>query len=735
MEKATEQKLHIETELSRDLGLTTALAIGVGTMIAAGIFTLSGLAIRNVGSAAILSFLLAAVVATFTALTYCEFVSIYPRSGEGYLYARKTFSAPIAYFVGWALVLGYTSSCAFYIASLSSYFNEFIWHSPVESISGLVMLVGLTLLNIKGTKESGSFQVIVTLGKVALLIWFVIGGLKYVNPDEVIERFSTDIVAIGSTAALVFITFFGFSAIAASAGEVKNPVKTIPRAIFISMGIVSLLYILVVLAVLAADLTEYTEASMGTAATKFLGEVGGYVIIAGALFSMISASNASIMAGSRVVLTMSQLGHFPEAFGAISKHTRTPIVATMLIGGTIMLFALALPLEDCAHFADTVLLLVLILVNAALILHRRKFPDIERPFKVPLVPILPGLGIIANIYLLSQIFHHTGPFLLAMAALVLGVLAFFAWKGSQAAEEAISGAPSKIALGRYAVDDTSFKILVPLANPGNVEPLIRMASAIAADKGGEVVALRVALIPEQASHIDQEEYIEREEHILKIAYDTAQEHGVPVSTLLRIGTNAARAILETSRERKCDLILLGWKGFSSNTDRILGRTVDAVVTNARTDIMLVKRAGNASSKYLLPMAGGPHAKQASEYVSSLIRQQGGALTICSVVSPDAGIEVLQQVNQRMEENLNALQAENGDKVNSKLINSPSVTDGILEEAKDYDAIVVGAAGYGLYQHILFGNIPESIAKGTDKQVILVKHYHPVKSLIGRVMGE
>ena len=147
--------LHIETELSRDLGLTSVLAIGIGTMVAAGIFTLSGLAVRNVGSAAIVSFLLAAVVATFTALTYCEFVSIYPESGEGYLYARRTFRPLTAYFVGWMLFLGYTSSCAFYIASLSSYFNEFIWNSPLKHLAGVAALVALTLLNVKGTKESG----------------------------------------------------------------------------------------------------------------------------------------------------------------------------------------------------------------------------------------------------------------------------------------------------------------------------------------------------------------------------------------------------------------------------------------------------------------------------------------------------------------------------------------------------------------------------------------------------
>ena len=103
------------------------------------------------------------MVAAFTALTYCEFVSIYPESGEGYLYAQRTFPPPLAYFVGWSLVLGYTSSYAFYIASFSSYFCEFIWRTPFEELAGVVILVGLTLLNIKGTKESGSFQVVITL--------------------------------------------------------------------------------------------------------------------------------------------------------------------------------------------------------------------------------------------------------------------------------------------------------------------------------------------------------------------------------------------------------------------------------------------------------------------------------------------------------------------------------------------------------------------------------------------
>ena len=736
MEKSQKTAVNIQTELSRDLGMTSALAIGVGTMIAAGIFTLSGLAIRNVGSAAILSFLLAAVIATFTALTYCEFVSIYPESGGGYLYARKTFPSLLAYFVGWTLVLGYTSSCAFYIASFSSYFYEFILKTSYQGLAGLVVLVVLTVLNIKGTKESGNFQVIVTTAKVVLLIWFVFGGLGKLDVADMIERFSTDFVSIGSTAAMVYITFFGFSAIATSAEEIKNPVITIPRAILISMGVVMVLYMLVILVVVAAGLTEYTEAAMGTAARKFLGPVGGMVIIAGGLFSMVSASNATIMAASRVILSMSRLGHFPEKFGAINPRTRTPVVAIILVGGTVLVFAIRFRLEDLAHFTDTVLLLSLIPVNGALIYHRRKYPNLERPFQVPLGSLVPSLGIVANLYLLGQLFHHPLPLVMVGACLLLGVLVFLIWKATQAEEVALPGTPSRVALERSATSTGGFRVLVPLANPANVNQLIELAAAVASERKGEIVALRVALVPEQMPPTRENSYVERERGILELAHFRALKYGIPVTSLVRVGHNAARAILETARERDCDLIILGWKGYTSTAKKILGEVVDAVVTHARTDIMLVKLVGGSPlRKFLLPTAGGTHARCAEEYTASLIRFQGGSLTVCSVVPPDATEETIKEVNERLDGVVARVTQINGLKADSKMIRHTSVSVGIIQEAKNYDAVVVGAAGHSIYPQILFGSIPEIVAKRSDLPVILVKHYQPVKALIGRVVGE
>ncbi|MCA9792550.1 MAG: amino acid permease [Candidatus Eremiobacteraeota bacterium] len=730
-------RMEIHAELSRDLNLVSALAIGVGTMIAAGIFTLSGLAVRNVGSSAIVAFLLAALVATFTALTYCEFSSIYPESGEGYLYARKTFPPPVAYFVGWALFLGYSSSCAFYIASLSSYFNEFVYEFGFESMAGLIGLVLLTMLNLKGTKESGSFQVIITGAKVVLLIWFIGGGLMAMDTSTVVERFSHDSFKILQTAALVFITFFGFSAIAASAGEVQDPTRNIPRAIFISMGLVTVLYTLVIISIVGANLSEYSEAAMGKAAEMFLGPIGGKVIVGGALFSMISAANASIMAGSRVVLAMSQLGHMPEGIGAIWAKTRTPAASILMVSGAIAAFVLALHLEELAHFADAVLLLALITVNYALIAHRKRYPDMERLFRVPGVPVTPILAMLANSYLLLQALSHPRPAVLTVVSLLAGLIAFFVWKSSQAVEMAIPGAPSKVALVEAAVTQGGFRVLVPIANPATVERLVQVAAS-AAGPGGEVVAVRVISVPEQLPPQSAREYIERERKILEQAFQKGAEMGVAVTSVVRIGHHVARAILETSREHQCQLIVLGWKGYSTTAQRILGETIDSVVSHARADIMLVKLSEKPfGGRILLPTAGGSHARKAENYAAQLATRMGSehTLTLCSVSSPEAPEESKKIVSDRVDSAVTRVKEQYSDlEVHGHLITHADVTMGILEEARNFDALVVGAAGHSVYPQILFGNIPEALAKHFDGPVIVVKSYDRVKALVGRVMG-
>ncbi|MFB6148913.1 MAG: APC family permease, partial [Halobacteriales archaeon] len=487
----SEEGPSVETELDRDIGIVGAIALGVGTMIAAGIFVLSGLAVSNVGAMAIVAFVIAAIVASFTAFAYAEFASIYPESGGGYAYVSNTFDSDLTYIVGWSMILGYPASAAFYLASFSDWFDRFIVPLVASGlqaalpfwISGLVILALLVGLNLKGTEESGQFQIVVTALKVALIIIFLYGGLQSLDTAVIQESVTENLTKfrdIGLTSALVFITFFGFEAIATNAEEIEEPGRNVPRAIFFSMGFVTVVYALVVLVVTLAinnpaylellidvvgDVTdtagaqtfiaENGELAMGYAASFYLGNVGFYIIIVGALFSMLSAANATVLAGSRVKLAMSRRDHLPDRFESLHDEFNTPFWSVLLTGGLITFFiffftifprlifggttihtgvlAFHMGIEAIAHFADFMLLTGLVVVNFAVIRSRQKYPELDRGFEVPAVPVVPIIAILANLVLLVNV--EPGAFVFGVIAEIVGVVVWVTFIGATSETE------------------------------------------------------------------------------------------------------------------------------------------------------------------------------------------------------------------------------------------------------------------------------------------------------------
>jgi amino acid transporter len=314
-------------EHTRTLDFKIAFAIGLGTMIAAGIFSLSGTAVAEIGSSAVVAFVLAAIIAGITAAAYSEFASIYSENGGGYLFLSRTFAERrlLTYAIGASLFLGYTGTTAFYLATMDEWVFRFVLpeslHWLPHGTAGVLTAVFLGVLNARGTEESGSFQLIVTGAKVAVLFAFVAGAFAFRGPTAALGRFAgnfqADPVSIVAIAALAFITFFGFSAIAASAGEIIEPRKTVPRAIAASMITVTVLYALVIVAMVnspvpAEVIAREGETAMGRVAASFLGSIGTSLIVAGAVFSMVSASNASILAASGIGSLMGRRGQAPR---------------------------------------------------------------------------------------------------------------------------------------------------------------------------------------------------------------------------------------------------------------------------------------------------------------------------------------------------------------------------------------------------------------------------------------
>src|SRR6056297_2241667 len=275
-------------EHTRTLGFKIAFAIGLGTMIAAGIFSLSGTAVAAIGSSAVIAFVIAAVIAGITAASYSEFASIYSENGGGYLFSSRTFEHDtLVYAIGAMLFLGYTGTTAFYLATMDEWFFRFLLPEPLQVLphgtTGVLAALLLGTLNARGTEESGTFQLLVTGAKVAVLIAFVGGAFAFEGPSSAVGtfagNFSTDAVGILTISALAFITFFGFSAIAASAGEIIKPRETVPKAIAASIITVTILYTFVIIAMVnspipAEVVAQEGETAMGRVASAFLGPIG-----------------------------------------------------------------------------------------------------------------------------------------------------------------------------------------------------------------------------------------------------------------------------------------------------------------------------------------------------------------------------------------------------------------------------------------------------------------------------
>jgi amino acid transporter len=791
----SEESPDVGAELDRDIGIVGAISLGVGTMIAAGIFVLSGLAVSNVGAMAIVAFVAAAVVASFTAFAYAEFAAIYPESGGGYAYVSNTFDSDLTYIVGWSMILGYPASAAFYLASFSDWFHRFI--VPLGSdaiqqalpfwISGLGVLALLVALNLKGTEESGKFQIVVTVLKVLLIVVFLFGGLQAVDSNTIAQSFAENADRyrqIGLTSALVFITFFGFEAIATNAEEIEEPGKNIPRAIFFSMGFVTLVYALVVLVVTqavntdaylrflvenvaaVADLAgaeEFVrsegELAMGYAASYYLGNVGFYVIIVGALFSMLSAANATVLAGSRVKLAMSRRDHLPDRFEKLHDSFNTPFWSVLLTGGLIAFFialftvafgpegeihvgtvpllgdlTIHMGISAIAHFADFMLLTGLVVVNFAVIRSRQKYPDIERGFEVPAVPWVPIVAILANLVLLVNV--DPGAFLFGVAAEVVGVGVYLGVIGPTSVEDREEEAPT-VALEREP-SDRDYQLLVPIANPENVDQLMRTALDIAADKNGEILVMSVVTLPEQTPLSEGRADVGARREVVEqaMAVEEPGTEDIPVSGTVRIAHHVDRAILHTVEQYDSDAVLLGWsRERTGRAEVVLGSTVDTVATEAPCDV-LVERVGpdatGVSESILLPTAGGPHAELAAEVARAISHTTGASVDLVHVVDPDATESERRTAEEQLAHTGEVLADVDG--VDQRLLDGASVVETIVEASGDYDLTIIGATREGLLQQLVFGSVPEAVGRRADSTVIMTKRQLAVTSTVRRLLG-
>jgi APA family basic amino acid/polyamine antiporter len=731
-------------EHTRTLDFKIAFAIGLGTMIAAGIFSLSGTAVAEIGSSAVIAFVIAAVIAGITAAAYSEFASIYSENGGGYLFTSRTFEDRelLTYGIGMSLFLGYTGTTAFYLSTMDEWFVRFIipesLHWLPHGSSAVAAAVLLGVLNARGTEESGTFQLLVSGAKVAVLLAFIAGAFSFRGPSTAVgnftAQFSTDVVGILSISALAFITFFGFSAIAASAGEIIEPRKTVPRAIAASIISVTILYALVIVAMTNSTvppevIAEEGETAMGEVAAGFLGPIGRSLIVAGAVFSMVSASNASILAASSIGSLMGRQGQAPRAFARIHARFRTPFwsvtAATATIVSLIIVFIAIFPAEGgftpinlgltvLTGFATFNLLLPLAIVNGALIYHRRAYPDIERGFRVPGVPVVPVLGIIANIGLITNLPPRGVVTGIGLTVALIGV--YVAWGGGREIDELVQRVrtPEPVAEETAKPEESAeadteyYRVLVPVARPSNAPKYVRLASLLAAghEKKPLIEVITVTEIPDQTPHeVMADVANERAERIEEVLGD--EELTIEYTVEGHTCRDIAFDILQSAREDSADLILMG---YPEENDEITKK----VEYTAPCDVVFASGMKDGNIEQInIGAGGGPHHLAAAKFVRSL-GEQGLEVNVISVDPAGEGTSEDPAGTVSELSGLPDLHVYN--------VSAASIAEGLVTKTKEEGGIlIIGASRDRRLRQWVFGSTPDSVierAKLDDVPVLI-----------------
>ena len=466
-----------EKGLKRTLGAGSLIALGIGAIIGAGLFVRTAAAAgEHAGPAVTISFIVAAVGCAFAGLCYAEFASMIPIAGSAYTYAYATMGELIAWIIGWALILEYALGAATVSIAWSEFLNKllggsipFEWsHSPFEkaldasgvmhhgfiNAPALIILLLLSLLLIKGTQESASVNAIIVFVKVAIVLVFIAVGWQFINPANhhpylipadappaqlrdgsfysYTGFFKHGWGGVLTGAAIVFFAFIGFDAVSTAAQEAKNPSRDMPIGILGSLVICTLLYIL--FSYVLTGVAPYTdfvkagkEASVAYAIDTYMHGYGwlSSLVTVGILAGFSSVILVMLLGQSRVFYTMATDGLLPKVFCDLHPKFRTPYKSNMILFVFVGLFAAFVPGSVAGDLTSIGTLFAFVLVCVGVWILRRNDPGRPRPFKTPLVPLVPILGILVCTAMIVSLDSTT--LLTAFFWMIIGLIVYFGY--------------------------------------------------------------------------------------------------------------------------------------------------------------------------------------------------------------------------------------------------------------------------------------------------------------------
>jgi amino acid transporter/nucleotide-binding universal stress UspA family protein len=728
----------VTVTLRRDLGLLDVTMIGVGAMIGTSIFVLIGVITAQIGSGIILVLILNGFVTIFTASTYAELGSSFPEAGGGYLWSKKVLPHPAGFMSGWLSWFGHTVACSFYALGFGYAVVAVLEHFNIELLglehdmlvkmfaaAAILFFLGINYIGVGATGKAGSTVTIIQLAIIAFFVLFALIFALNSKGIHIADNFTPllpegkEFKEVFMVMAFTILCFEGYEIIVQCGEEVKNPMKNIPRAIFISIFVATILYLLVAIACLANFTPEVIggqgENAVFFTAAEVLPVAGVPLVMLGGILSAMAALNATVFSSSRVSFAMGRDGSLPSVFGKIHAVRRIPHNA-ILITGVIMLVMSLFSLDVVVASTSVVFLLLFTLANAASIRLIPRLTVMDIGFKTPLFPLFPVIGLITTLTLAISLYWLVPQaWYIAVVWIAIGLVASTFAKPEEyesiVEQRRVPQKPlTKDEMARYRV----FLALGDLAD----FRLLEVSGIFARYFKGDLTVNSIVEVPRTMPlEAISRDYIDEVSSSLRKAIKIAPST-VKVRPVVSVSYDVAGAILDQTRHEAANLLVLGWKGTKRRGGTILGRNLDTVVREASCDVAIVKtrRLSKNIDRILVVVGGYFETRKALLLATPIAREYGAKIDILAVVTEDSQLELMRGNVERLSKMVERVQVPH----EVKFIHSKTFVSTVLERAKDCDLLVMGAGPQSALERTMFGAVYDRIIRSVDVPVLVLK---------------
>ena len=730
----------------RTIGLLGATGVGVGAIVGGGILALAGVAFTTTGPAAMVAFALNGVIALMTALSFAELASKFPESGGTYAFSKKVLPVEAAAAVGWVVWFASMVAAVLYAIGFA-YFSTLMisdlwrtargdapgWLGSEQVVTGVAVATTVLLTLGLMRKAAGGGQW-VNVGKVLVFAVLILGGLWVVawqppaDTGRALRPFFTAgfgglVQAMGYT----FIALQGFDLIAAVGGEVREPIKTLPRAMILSLAIALAIYLPLLFVIttvgtpagmtVAEAAVENPEAIVAIAAQQYLGPIGYWMVIVAAVLSMFSALQANLFAASRIAHAMARDRTLPSRLSALHVQRGTPVVALAVTAVLVVLILLVLPDVSAAGAAASLIFLITFaLTHGVAILVRQRSVRRPPPFRVPLFPAVPIVGGLACVAL--AVFQGVAvPVAGTITVIWLSVggvlfLGLFARRARRRDASNTAFDPELVTLRGHTP-----LVLVPVDNPLNAAAMMMLADALVPTEIGRVLVQTIAVAPTNWQPDDDPAPIERSQAVLRDILRASTRLGIRAEMLTTVAPRPMEEIARVARLHRCESVLLGLTDISEESEvrhleSLLG-TLDADVVVLRTHMgwQLAE-----TENILIPIAGrGEHEYLLALLLGSLLRSRRRQVTFLRVLPMSAGSDEVRRA-QRALVRLAADAARELCQI--EVLRDDDPLAAVAARAAVSDLTILGVQRHGRRKK-LFGDFTRQIAQRTSCPLIVV----------------